>query len=145
MVTSLTEPRATVVNLLSTNWNSSNCSKPTIIDMMDTGYSSCPNPTSDGDYIRLYDTISLQEVTGLGAGRIKTFIPISIEITTSNTLTQLFSLFNETRRIILTKYGAPGGGYQEIVPKRFNNLSNKHKRLWKIVYDVELKSWGDAI
>lgn len=145
MTTDITDAITTLKGLIDTNWNTGNCTKPTIRAMKDPTYGKLHNYTQEGDGVLIYEMKTVEVVSSIGYDTVDVMTPLGVDVGTANTRVQFLKLLNEVRRILHTKKITPGSDWDTLTLTGWNDLSDKYQRFWRGVFDVKLERIGEVV
>lgn len=145
MTTDITDAITTLKGLIDDNWNTGNCTKPTIRAMKDPSYGKLHNYTQEGDGVLIYEMKTTEKPISLGYANVDVLTPLGVDVGTANTRAQFLKLLNEVRRILHTSRKAPGSNWDTLTLDGWNDLSDKYQRFWRGVFDVRLERKGETV
>jgi len=148
------DPVSTIVSLIDTNYNSLNSgsngsdattssagtyggTKPTIDESWDLGKSN----VRGGDFVRVYEIAGNHYPQALGNGLDRGIWRISIDISTAKSRPRLRQIYGEIVRVLRTLKNSPGTDYAYARPTSRVDQTDKLRRWYRYVFDVELISY----
>ena len=148
------DPVSTIVSLIDTNYNSLNSgsngsdattssagtyggTKPTIDESWDLGKSN----VRGGDFVRVYEIAGNHYPQALGNGLDRGIWRISIDISTAKSRPRLRQIYGEIVRVLRTLKNSPGTDYAYARPTSRVDQTDKLRRWFRYVFDVELISY----
>ena len=148
------DPVSTIVSLIDTNYNSLNSgsngsdattssagtyggTKPTIDESWDLGKSN----VRGGDFVRVYEIAGNHYPQALGNGLDRGIWRISIDISTAKSRPRLRQIYGEIVRVLRTLKNSPGTNYAYARPTSRVDQTDKLRRWYRYVFDVELISY----
>jgi len=140
-VTDQEDALATIVNLLSGSWVSTNTDSITpSVDLV----INFPNTVDiqGKTEIKVYSAGNVSKPASLSPTEEATVDRVSIDIRTMLSYPHLRRCYNEIRRIFSTKISLPDSYFDLLQPSGFQDFSDKRKGLYRYVYDVSLEKWG---
>ena len=139
---------ASIVTLLTDNWNDSNTGSNTpVIDKI-TSYKKI-DFNKNKDWVLIQRGQNTPSPAGVGASRKNVIHTISIDIRTSQPGSAGEShwqdVIAEVRRILGANIVNPDANFNEIIPDvREQDLSDKTRDLWRIIIDIKLRELNKA-
>ena len=142
------DPVSTIVSLIDTNYNQGNDAttssagtnggtKPTIDESWDLGKSN----VRGGDFVRVYEIAGNHYPQALGNGLDRGIWRISIDISTAKSRPRLRQIYGEIVRVLRTLKNSPGTDYAYARPTSRVDQTDKLRRWFRYVFDVELISY----
>ena len=142
------DPVTTLVSLIDTNYNQGNDAttssagtnggtKPTIDESWDLGKSN----VRGGDFVRVYEIAGNHYPQALGNGLDRGIWRISIDISTAKSRPRLRQIYGEIVRVLRTLKNSPGTDYAYARPTSRVDQTDKLRRWFRYVFDVELISY----
>lgn len=144
MTTAIVSGAEVVRSLLDTNWNATNSEKPCI---RKTGDPTMPREDlmMAGGSIRIYNLQSDESIYALNYTHTRLFATVSVDVSYPRGETKFYQMTNEVRRLLHYYRKIPGNGWDEMLVLRQNDQTNKHTSVFRIIFDVELRRWGETI
>jgi len=142
------DPVSTLVSLIDTNYNAGNDAttssagtnggtKPTIDESWDLGKTNIKNK----DLVRVYEIAGNHYPQALGNGLDRGIWRISIDISTAKSRPRLRQIYGEIVRVLRTLKNSPGTDYAYARPTSRVDQTDKLRRWYRYVFDVELISY----
>ena len=142
------DPVETLVSLIDTNYatgtdasttvtGSNGGSKPTIDESWDLGKKNLKNI----DLVRVYEIAGNHYPQAMGSGLDRGIWRISIDMATSKDRNRLRQLYGEVVRVLRSSRNSPGTNYNYVKPVSRTDESDKLRRWYRYVLDVELISY----
>jgi hypothetical protein len=145
MTTTIVNPAETIRALINTNWNTTNYNpKPKITKTGDTTQGREDLPMTDGS-VRVYTMTTDEHIYSLGYSHTRVFSTVAVEVSIPRSESKFFGLVNEVRRILYAYCKVPGTGWDEAVIIRTNDQTSKHTGLFRMIFDIELRRWGEVV
>lgn len=127
----------TIISVLNTNWNTSNCAKPNTIDeMFDRKYTAL----STQETILVYETGQNREPFGLGALTFSITHHVSCDIMTSTSRARLVAIRDELIRCFREELKV---NKEFVIVERVNDLCNDLRKIYRCVVDIRYTQWED--
>jgi len=142
----MADPLASIKTILENDWTSGNTDSltPTVDFVVNHKLVNLAN----GDFILLYESGEQHTSFGLGGVDWTKAQTVSIDIRTTYKTAAITAvrahavkLRNEVERILKANITGDAN-YQQILPLRTQDLSDKNQGLGRFVIDCELKYWG---
>jgi hypothetical protein len=142
------DPVSTVVSLIDTNYSTGNDAttssagtnggtKPTIDESWDLGKTNIKNK----DLVRVYEIAGNHYAQVVGKGLDRGIWRISIDISTAKSRERLRQIYGEIVRVLRTLKNSPGTDYAYVKPIARVDQTDKLRRWYRYVLDVELISY----
>ena len=142
------DPVETLVSLIDTNYatgtdasttvtGSNGGSKPTIDESWDLGKKNLKNI----DLVRVYEIAGNHYPQAMGSGLDRGIWRISIDMATSKDRNRLRQLYGEVVRVLRSSRNSPGTNYNYVKPVTRTDQTDKLRRWYRYVLDVELISY----
>ena len=142
------DPVSTLVSLIDTNYSAGNDAttssagtnggtKPTIDESWDLGKTNI----KAGDFVRVYEIAGNHYPQALGNGLDRGIWRISIDISTAKSRPRLRQIYGEIVRVLRTLKNSPGTDYAYARPTSRVDQTDKLRRWYRYVFDVELISY----
>ena len=142
------DPVTTLVSLIDTNYNAGDDAttgsagtnggtKPTIDESWDLGKTNIKNK----DLVRVYEIAGNHYPQALGKGLDRGIWRISIDISTAKSRPRLRQIYGEIVRVLRTLKNSPGTDYAYVRPTSRVDQTDKLRRWFRYVFDVELISF----
>jgi len=142
------DPVETLVSLIDTNYatgtdasttvtGSNGGSKPTIDESWDLGKKNLKNI----DLVRVYEIAGNHYPQAMGSGLDRGIWRISIDMATSKNRNRLRQLYGEVVRVLRSSRNSPGTNYNYVKPVSRTDQTDKLRRWYRYVLDVELISY----
>ena len=142
------DPVTTLVSLIDTNYSTGNDAttssagtnggtKPLIDESWDLGKSN----VRGGDFVRVYEIAGNHYPQALGNGLDRGIWRISIDISTAKSRPRLRQIYGEIVRVLRTLKNSPGTDYAYARPTSRVDQTDKLRRWYRYVFDVELISY----
>tara|TARA_Y100000034_G_C6807999_1_gene362965 strand:+ start:237 stop:695 length:459 start_codon:yes stop_codon:yes gene_type:complete len=142
------DPVETLVSLIDTNYatgtdasttvtGSNGGSKPTIDESWDLGKKNIKNI----DLVRVYEIAGNHYPQAMGSGLDRGIWRISIDMATSKDRNRLRQLYGEVVRVLRSSRNSPGTNYNYVKPVSRTDQTDKLRRWYRYVLDVELISY----
>ena len=142
------DPVETLVSLIDTNYatgtdasttvtGSNGGSKPTIDESWDLGKKNIKNI----DLVRVYEIAGNHYPQAMGSGLDRGIWRISIDMATSKDRNRLRQLYGEVVRVLRSSRNSPGTNYNYVKPVSRTEQTDKLRRWYRYVLDVELISY----
>jgi|TARA_Y100001951_G_C11229481_1_gene233742 hypothetical protein len=142
------DPVETLVSLIDTNYatgtdasttvtGSNGGSKPTIDESWDLGKKNLKNI----DLVRVYEIAGNHYPQAMGSGLDRGIWRISIDMATSKDRNRLRQLYGEVVRVLRSSRNSPGTNYNYVKPVSRTDQTDKLRRWYRYVLDVELISY----
>jgi len=144
----IVDPVETLVSLIDTNYatgtdasttvtGSNGGSKPTIDESWDLGKKNLKNI----DLVRVYEIAGNHYPQAMGSGLDRGIWRISIDMATSKDRNRLRQLYGEVVRVLRSSRNSPGTNYNYVKPVSRTDQTDKLRRWYRYVLDVELISY----
>jgi|TARA_R100001244_G_C5099890_1_gene118555 hypothetical protein len=144
----IVDPVETLVSLIDTNYatgtdasttvtGSNGGSKPTIDESWDLGKQNIKNV----DLVRVYEIAGNHYPQAMGSGLDRGIWRISIDMATSKDRNRLRQLYGEVVRVLRSSRNSPGTNYNYVKPVSRTDQTDKLRRWYRYVLDVELISY----
>ena len=144
----IADPVSTVVSLINTNYatgtdasesvtGSNGGGKPTIDESWDLGKKNIKNI----DLVRVYEIAGNHYAQAVGKGLDRGIWRISIDISTAKSRERLRQIYGEIVRVLRTLKNSPGTDYAYVKPIARVDQTDKLRRWYRYVLDVELISY----
>ena len=142
------DPVSTVVSLVDTNYSdgddattssagTNGGTKPTIDESWDLGKQNIKNV----DLVRVYEIAGNHYPQAMGSGLDRGIWRISIDISTAKSRERLRQIYGEIVRVLRTLKNSPGTNYAYVKPVSRTDQTDKLRRWYRYVLDVELISY----
>ena len=142
------DPVSTVVSLVDTNYSdgddattgsagTNGGTKPTIDESWDLGKQNIKNV----DLVRVYEIAGNHYPQAMGSGLDRGIWRISIDISTAKSRPRLRQIYGEIVRVLRTLKNSPGTNYAYVKPVSRTDQTDKLRRWYRYVLDVELISY----
>jgi|TARA_R100000664_G_scaffold17088_1_gene25969 hypothetical protein len=144
----IADPVSTVVSLIDTNYatgtdasesvtGSNGGGKPTIDESWDLGKKNIKNI----DLVRVYEIAGNHYAQAVGKGLDRGIWRISIDISTAKSRERLRQIYGEIVRVLRALKNSPGTNYAYVKPVSRVDQTDKLRRWYRYVLDVELISY----
>ena len=135
----IADPVTTVSGLLSSNWNASNTNSrtPKIGDSWDIGKLNMIKK----DLIKCYEVSGTHEVGLVGKTLDRGSWRVSVDMSTPKSRTHLRDMYGEVLRILRLKEIDPNSSYQLLRPVSRVDNTDRNKRWYRYILDLELTSY----
>lgn len=135
----IADPVTTVSGLLSSNWVAGNTSSrtPKIGDSWDIGKLNMIKK----DLIKCYEVSGTHEVGLVGKTLDRGSWRVSVDMSTPKSRTHLRDMYGEVLRILRLKEIDPNSSYQLLRPVSRVDNTDRNKRWYRYVLDLELTSY----
>ena len=142
------DPVSTLVSLIDTNYatgtdastsvtGSNGGTKPTIDESWDLGKRNIKSK----DLVRVYEIAGNHYAQAVGNGLDRGIWRISIDISTAKSRPRLRQIYGEIVRVLRTLKNSPGTDYAYVRPTSRVDQTDKLRRWFRYVFDVELISY----
>jgi hypothetical protein len=142
------DPVSTLVSLIDTNYSTGDDAttssagtnggtKPTIDESWDLGKTNIKNK----DLVRVYEIAGNHYPQALGKGLDRGIWRISIDISTAKSRPRLRQIYGEIVRVLRALKNSPGTDYAYVRPTSRVDQTDKLRRWFRYVFDVELISY----
>ena len=142
------DPVETLVSLVDTNYSAGNDAttssagtnggtKPKIDESWDLGKQNIKNV----DLVRVYEIAGNHYPQAMGSGLDRGIWRISIDISTAKSRERLRQIYGEIVRVLRTLKNSPGTNYAYVKPVSRTDQTDKLRRWYRYVLDVELISY----
>ena len=142
------DPVETLVSLVDTNYSdgddattssagTNGGSKPTIDESWDLGKQNIKNI----DLVRVYEIAGNHYPQAMGSGLDRGIWRISIDISTAKSRPRLRQIYGEIVRVLRTLKNSPGTNYAYVKPVSRTDQTDKLRRWYRYVLDVEIISY----
>ena len=142
------DPVSTVVSLIDTNYSTGNDAttssagtnggtKPTIDESWDLGKTNIKNK----DLVRVYEIAGNHYAQVVGKGLDRGIWRISIDISTAKSRERLRQIYGEIVRVLRALKNSPGTNYAYVRPVSRVDQTDKLRRWFRYVLDVEIISF----
>ena len=142
------DPVTTLVSLVNTNYNEGNDAttssagtnggtKPLIDESWDLGKRNIKNK----DLVRVYEIAGNNYAQAMGRGIDRGLWRISFDISTAKSRPRLRQIYGEIVRVLRTAKNSPGTDYNYVKPIARTDQTDKLRRWYRYVLDVELTSY----
>jgi len=142
------DPVETLVSLVDTNYSAGDDattasagtnggSKPTIDESWDLGKQNIKNV----DLVRVYEIAGNHYPQTMGKGLDRGIWRISIDISTAKSRQRLRQIYGEIVRVLRTLKNSPGTNYAYVKPVSRTDQTDKLRRWYRYVLDVEIISY----
>ena len=135
----ISDPVTSVKTLLSANWVAGNTDSttPTFGESWELGKKNL----QDGDVIYLYEVSGTHEVGLVGKTLDRGTWSVSVDMSTPTSRSHLRNMYGEVLRILRAKEVDPNSSYQLLRPVSRVDNTDKNKRWFRYVLDLELTSY----
>ena len=135
----IADPVTTVSGLLTDNWNASNTNSrtPKIGDSWDIGKLNMIKK----DLIKCYEVSGTHEVGLVGKTLDRGSWRVSVDMSTPKSRTHLRDMYGEVLRILRLKEIDPNSSYQLLRPVSRVDNTDRNKRWYRYILDLELTSY----
>ena len=135
----IADPVSTVTGLLNDNWVSGNTDSrtPRVGDSWDIGKTN----TMKKDLIKCYEVSGTHEVGMVGKSLDRGTWRVSVDMSTPTSRSHLRKMYGEVLRIMRIKEVDPNSSYQLLRPVSRVDNTDKNKRWFRYVLDLELTSY----
>ena len=135
----IADPVTTVSGLLSSNWvaGNTNSRTPKIGDSWDIGKLNMIKK----DLIKCYEVSGTHEVGLVGKTLDRGSWRVSVDMSTPKSRTHLRDMYGEVLRILRLKEIDPNSSYQLLRPVSRVDNTDRNKRWYRYVLDLELTSY----
>jgi len=135
----IADPVTTVSGLLTSNWNASNTNSrtPKIGDSWDIGKLNMIKK----DLIKCYEVSGTHEVGLVGKTLDRGSWRVSVDMSTPKSRTHLRDMYGEVLRILRLKEIDPNSSYQLLRPVSRVDNTDRNKRWYRYILDLELTSY----
>tara|TARA_R100001086_G_scaffold74709_1_gene36037 strand:+ start:4045 stop:4470 length:426 start_codon:yes stop_codon:yes gene_type:complete len=135
----IADPVTTVSGLLNSNWNASNTNSrtPKIGDSWDIGKLNMIKK----DLIKCYEVSGTHEVGLVGKTLDRGSWRVSVDMSTPKSRTHLRDMYGEVLRILRLKEIDPNSSYQLLRPVSRVDNTDRNKRWYRYILDLELTSY----
>ena len=142
------DPVETLVSLVDTNYSAGNDAttssagtnggtKPKIDESWDLGKQNIKNV----DLVRVYEIAGNHYPQAMGSGLDRGIWRISIDISTAKSRERLRQIYGEIVRVLRTLKNSPGTNYAYVKPVSRTDQTDKLRRWYRYVLDVEIISY----
>jgi len=142
------DPVTTLVSLVNTNYNEGNDAttssagtnggtKPLIDESWDLGKRNIKSK----DLVRVYEIAGNNYAQAMGRGIDRGLWRISLDISTAKSRPRLRQIYGEIVRVLRTAKNSPGTDYNYVKPIARTDQTDKLRRWYRYVLDVELTSY----
>jgi len=142
------DPVTTLVSLVNTNYSEGNDAttssagtnggtKPLIDESWDLGKRNIKSK----DLVRVYEIAGNNYQQAMGRGIDRGLWRISIDISTAKSRPRLRQIYGEIVRVLRTAKNSPGTDYNYVKPIARTDQTDKLRRWYRYVLDVELTSY----
>jgi len=142
------DPVETLVSLVDTNYSAGNDAttssagtnggtKPKIDESWDLGKQNIKNV----DLVRVYEIAGNHYPQAMGSGLDRGIWRISIDISTAKSRPRLRQIYGEIVRVLRTLKNSPGTNYAYVKPVSRTDQTDKLRRWYRYVLDVEIISY----
>ena len=142
------DPVTTLVSLVDTNYStgtdastsatgSNGGTKPKIDESWDLGKQNIKNV----DLVRVYEIAGNHYPQAMGSGLDRGIWRISIDISTAKSRNRLRQIYGEIVRVLRTLKNSPGTNYAYVKPVSRTDQTDKLRRWYRYVLDVEIISY----
>ena len=142
------DPVETLVSLVDTNYSAGNDAttssagtnggtKPKIDESWDLGKQNIKNV----DVVRVYEIAGNHYPQAMGSGLDRGIWRISIDISTAKSRPRLRQIYGEIVRVLRTLKNSPGTNYAYVKPVSRTDQTDKLRRWYRYVLDVEIISY----
>jgi len=142
------DPVETLVSLVDTNYSAGNDAttssagtnggtKPKIDESWDLGKQNIKNV----DLVRVYEIAGNHYPQAMGKGLDRGIWRISIDISTAKSRPRLRQIYGEIVRVLRTLKNSPGTNYAYVKPVSRTDQTDKLRRWYRYVLDVEIISY----
>lgn len=135
----IADPVSTVTGLLNSNWVSGNTDSrtPLVKDSWDAGKLN----KMKKDFIRCYEVSGTHNLGMVGKSLDKGQWRISVDMSTPTSRSHLRNMYGEVLRILRANEIDPNSSYQLLRPLSRVDNTDKNKRWFRYVLDLELVSF----
>ena len=135
----IADPVTTVSGLLNSNWNAGNTNSrtPKIGDSWDIGKLNMIKK----DLIKCYEVSGTHEVGLVGKTLDRGSWRVSVDMSTPKSRTHLRDMYGEVLRILRLKEIDPNSSYQLLRPVSRVDNTDRNKRWYRYILDLELTSY----
>jgi hypothetical protein len=135
----IADPVSTVSGLLNSNWNAGNTDSrtPKVGDSWDIGKLN----KMKKDLIKCYEVSGVHDVGLVGKTLDRGTIRVSVDMSTPTSRTHLRNMYGEVLRIIRANEIDPNSSYQLMRPISRVDNTDKNKRWYRYILDLELTSY----
>ena len=135
----IADPVTTVSGLLTSNWNASNTNSrtPKIGDSWDIGKLNMIKK----DLIKCYEVSGTHEVGLVGKTLDRGSWRVSVDMSTPKSRSHLRDMYGEVLRILRLKEIDPNSSYQLLRPVSRVDNTDRNKRWYRYILDLELTSY----
>lgn len=142
------DPVTTLVSLVNTNYSTGDDAttssagtnggtKPLIDESWDLGKRNIKNK----DLVRVYEIAGNNYAQAMGRGIDRGLWRISLDISTAKSRPRLRQIYGEIVRVLRTSKNSPGTDYNYVKPIARTDQTDKLRRWYRYVLDVELTSY----
>ena len=142
------DPVTTLVSLVNTNYNTGDDAttssagtnggtQPLIDESWDLGKRNIKNK----DLVRVYEIAGNNYAQAMGRGIDRGLWRISLDISTAKSRPRLRQIYGEIVRVLRTAKNSPGTDYNYVKPIARTDQTDKLRRWYRYVLDVELTSY----
>ena len=142
------DPVTTLVSLVNTNYSEGNDAttssagtnggtKPLIDESWDLGKRNIKSK----DLVRVYEIAGNNYAQAMGRGIDRGLWRISLDISTAKSRPRLRQIYGEIVRVLRTAKNSPGTDYNYVKPIARTDQTDKLRRWYRYVLDVELTSY----
>ena len=142
------DPVTTLVSLVNTNYNTGDDAttssagtnggtKPLIDESWDLGKRNIKSK----DLVRVYEIAGNNYAQAMGRGIDRGLWRISLDISTAKSRPRLRQIYGEIVRVLRTAKNSPGTDYNYVKPIARTDQTDKLRRWYRYVLDVELTSY----
>lgn len=142
------DPVETLVSLVDTNYSAGNDAttssagtnggtKPKIDESWDLGKQNIKNV----DLVRVYEIAGNHYPQAMGSGLDRGIWRVSIDISTAKSRPRLRQIYGEIVRVLRTLKNSPGTNYAYVKPVSRTDQTDKLRRWYRYVLDVEIISY----
>ena len=142
------DPVGTLVSLVDTNYSAGNDAttssagtnggtKPKIDESWDLGKQNIKNV----DLVRVYEIAGNHYPQAMGSGLDRGIWRVSIDISTAKSRPRLRQIYGEIVRVLRTLKNSPGTNYAYVKPVSRTDQTDKLRRWYRYVLDVEIISY----
>jgi hypothetical protein len=142
------DPVETLVSLVDTNYSdgddattssagTNGGTKPKIDESWDLGKQNIKNV----DLVRVYEIAGNHYPQAMGSGLDRGIWRISIDISTAKSRPRLRQIYGEIVRVLRTLKNSPGTNYAYVKPVSRTDQTDKLRRWYRYVLDVEIISY----
>ena len=127
----------TIISIINTNWNSSNCVKPNVVDeIFDKKFTNL----STQETILVFETGQNREPFGLGANTYSITYHVSCDIMTTTSRERLISIRDELIRCFREELKV---NKEFVIVERVVDMCNDLRKIFRCVVDVRYTLWED--